>query len=384
VPEFVVTLKMIGSMGAYCGMQMTGAILLDGSSTARLDDNGTMTITFTVASTNDFDRAPGRPRTLLEKPADISALEAYLVLKKEFGEPERNYLDEQKQQWVFLLKTENALVEVYDWKQDSWSITVYELSDDKARAEKIVRALLQQIRNARAKVKSELNEILKQNFGQVIENPFYLYYNTATELLALAKKLSISNAHDEPAVAQIATYDTEETLCRAAYFQLVASVDGLLNLIYDLYLRYELRDDRIVDRLVREQIDVRIRLAPVYCECFESRPIDHSTEEFKKFHSLANLRNDFIHANLTKSMRTQVVEHEGAIYLNCASSKDVSSVPFSRYGLEEIKDVKSIVDGMVAQIVGAMTPRFRKEFSEILYEPHIQVEFEDGIPMLVR
>ena len=343
-----------------------------------------MKIIFSVATPDDFDPTAGKPRTFLEKPADISALEAYLVLKNEYGAPDRDYIDEEKQQWVFLLKTENALVEVYDWKQGSWSIAVHELSDDERRAEEIVRALLQKIRNGCGKTKSELNAILKQDFGQVIENPFCLYYNTATGLLELAKKLSISNVHKEPAVAEIAEWDTEETLCRAAYFQFVSSVEGLLNLIYDIYLRQELREDRIVDRLGREQIDVKIRLAPLYCECFGYRPIDHSTDEFKKFHSLANLRNDFIHANLTKSMRTQIVEHEGAIYLNYANSKDILSIPFSSYGLEQIEEVKSIVDGMVAQIVGAMTPRFRKEFGEVLREPHIEVVFEDGLPILVR
>ena len=343
-----------------------------------------MTITFTVATPDDFDSAAGGARTFLENPADISALEAYLVLKKEYGAPDRDYLDKQKHQWIFLLKTEDALVEVYDWKQVSWSIAVYELSDDEARAEKIAKALFQKIRNGCGKVKSEMKAILKQDIGQVIENPFCLYYNTATGLLELAKKLSISNVHKEPAIAEIANWDTEETLCRAACFQFVSSVEGLLNLIYDIYLRQELREDRIVDRLGREQIDVKIRLAPVYCECFGSRPIDHSTDEFKKFHSLANLRNDFIHANLTKSMRTQVVEHEGSIYLNYANFKDILSVPFSSYGLEQIEEVKCIVDGMVAQIVGAMTPRFRKEFGEVLREPHIEVVFEDGIPILVR
>ncbi|WPD23447.1 MAG: hypothetical protein SD837_02540 [Candidatus Electrothrix scaldis] len=344
-----------------------------------------MTITFSVATIEEFESAEAGLRTFLAKSKDPSPLEAYLVLKNEYGEPERDYLNEIKQQWVFLLKTENALIEVYDWKQDSWSIAVYERGDDEDEAKKIANALLQKVKNGRKKIKSDLSAILKQGFiGQVIENPFFLYYNTATELLGLAKKLSISNVQKEPTIGKITNWDTEETLCRAAYFQFVASVEGLLNLIYDIYLRQELREDRIVNRLAREQIDIKIRLAPVYCECFGVEAIDHSTEAFRKFHSLANLRNDFIHANLTKSMRTQVVEHERAIYLNYTDSKDLLSVSLSNYGIEQIKEVQSIIDGIVAQVVGAMKPRFRKEFSEILHEPHIEVEFEDGIPVIVH
>ncbi len=62
----------------------------------------------------------------------------------------------------------------------------------------------------------------------------------------------------------------------SGFLPICGSAGGFPKLIYDLYLRAELRDDRIVDRLSREQIDVKLRLAPVYCECFSGTPIDHT------------------------------------------------------------------------------------------------------------
>jgi len=171
-----------------------------------------MSIIFKAATVDEFEPLSGGLRTYLDQPSDISALEAYLVLKQEYGKPERDFLDEQKQQWVFLLKTEGALVEAYDWKQDSWSIAVYESKDDEARAANISKALREKIRRGRGRVKSDLSSILKKEFGQVIENPFYLYYNTATELKELAKRLSIPSAHSESSILEIASWDTEETL----------------------------------------------------------------------------------------------------------------------------------------------------------------------------
>lgn len=84
----------------------------------------------------------GSERTAFARPAEISPLHAYIGLKSMFGEPNREYIDEDKQQWVFLLKTTGAKLEVNDWKLGSWSVHVYEENGDKARAEKIIKDLV--------------------------------------------------------------------------------------------------------------------------------------------------------------------------------------------------------------------------------------------------
>jgi hypothetical protein len=146
--------------------------------------------------------------------------------------------------------------------------------------------------------------------GHVIENPFALHYQTAEELIAIAEKLRTERG-DAPGSAPMV--DSQYTLCRAAFFQLVAAIEGLLNLVYEIYLKVELRDDRVADRLIREQIDVKLRLAPVYCDCFAGQPFDHTTQAFRNFHRLVNARNDFIHANVTRAMKTSVVNYDGII-----------------------------------------------------------------------
>jgi hypothetical protein len=344
-------------------------------------------LTFEVATQEDFEGLCSDKRTYLAKPTEFTPLEVYLSLKGLFGAPDTESIDEDKQQWTFLLKTGNALVEVYDWRLESWSIGVYEKNNKKKAAITIANELVRVIRQQSSRQKATLQALVKRPQGQVIENPYVLYYQTASELLQWAQELNdayLADPHDS--VSQ-QDWMRRYPLCRAAFFQFVAALEGFLNLIYDLYLRAELRDDRIVDRLSREQIDVKLRLAPVYCECFSGTPIDHTTDAFRTFHKLANIRNDFVHANLTKAMRTPIVRHEGGTYLVQVSRSSVDDlVPgsFSSFDIAHLQKVKSAVDGIVAQILASMKPRFRRELGEIMHDDYVEVEYEDGIPIVVH
>jgi hypothetical protein len=165
-----------------------------------------------------------------------------------------------------------------------------------------------------------------------------------------------------------------------AKVQFIAAFEGLLNLIYELYAKPDLRDGRIYDRLAREQIDIKVRLAPLYCCCFGSKLVDHHSEPFKQFHSIANLRNDFIHANLTKPMKTPIVIEDELSFAVEQTSRDKNSLPKSIDALypQDIQMVKDNIDQMVELLIEDMQPRFRHEFKKILGEEYIHVLVEDG------
>ena len=305
-------------------------------------------------------------------------------LKSLFGEPNREQIDESKQQWVFFLRTDGARIEINDWKLESWSIHVYEKDQDEARARRLIVELERQIANASTKRRALIPDHLKKPAGHVIENPFALHYQTAEELMAIAEKLR--SERGAPASApMLDNLSGHYTLCRAAFFQFVAAIEGLLNLLYEIYLKAELRDDRIAERLLREQIDIKLRLAPVYCECFAGQPIDHTTPAFRDFHRLVNARNDFIHANVTKAMKTAVVNYDGMTFLVSPKRDGDTIVPdsMSDFGIEEMKSVKASVDGILSQVLTSMRPRCKKEFGSVVHEEFINVEYEDGVPVIV-
>ena len=153
-----------------------------------------------------------------------------------------------------------------------------------------------------------------------------------------------------------------------------------MNLLYELYLNSALRDDRISDRLSREQIDIKVRLAPIYCECFSRQSFDHTTEVFKRFHSLVNRRNDFVHANLTTPMKRPLVSEDDMTFLVETSTRDRYGLPVSPSDLttNDIANAKTIIDDIVTQIIDSMRPRYRHEFTTVINQPFIHVTVDSG------
>jgi Arsenical pump membrane protein len=79
-------------------------------------------VKFFPARPEDFDSGT---RTSLVH-SNIPLLDAYIGLKSLVGEADHTNIDPVKQQWMFYLRTDGALIEAYDWKRTMFSIGVYE------------------------------------------------------------------------------------------------------------------------------------------------------------------------------------------------------------------------------------------------------------------
>jgi len=126
-------------------------------------------VKFSFATPEEHEVA-AKNRTGFARPLSLSPLEAYLGLKALFGEPNRQYIDETAQQWVFMIKTKDAQIEVNDWKLESWSIHVYDQNNDVGRSEHLIKELEKQITHALAKHRSLLSDLLKSPAGHVIDS----------------------------------------------------------------------------------------------------------------------------------------------------------------------------------------------------------------------
>lgn len=339
----------------------------------------------TLLSMEEEDLLDKPERVFLRSVTDILPYEAYLVLKQQFGVPVSESFDDDKTQWQYFFKIPGAYIEIYDWKLGSFSIGVFAEDGKREAGEKTAEAVYSLIKQHVPRVVTHLKSAIKEPKGMVIQNPYLIYYSSADKLLEIAEQVESWQYDPElrgrqPSIInKWLIYEYNLDFCRSAFFLYLASFEGLLNLIYELYLRKELRDERIYERLSREQIDIKLRLAPVYCSCFRSSLIDHQSEEFKKFHTIVNLRNDFIHANLTQSMRSPVVETDGYTFV-VDQRRTAASLPrnISELNTTHIREVKNSVDEMVKQIIFEMAPRFRREMMHILELESIVIEYEDG------
>jgi hypothetical protein len=207
----------------------------------------------------------------------------------------------------------------------------------------------------------------------VIQNPFALNFRMAEELIGSAE---IAAGREALSVSS--------TVCQAAFFHLLIAAEGFLNLIYELYLKPELRDDRIAGRLVRDQIDVKLRFAPVYCDCFAGKPFDHQTAAFQNFQRLFKIRNDLVHANVTKGMKHPVVRYDEIDFISWKEEglDDVPS-PARDLGVDEVKRVRAMINAIVEQMLASMGPLYRRDLQLVLHDDLIHVRDENGTLVII-
>ncbi|NRT12610.1 hypothetical protein [Flavobacterium sp. 14A] len=57
------------------------------------------------------------------------------------------------------------------------------------------------------------------------------------------------------------------------------------------------KDKRLYENLIRQQIDIRVKTLHLNCDGF-NKSVNSEEESFKKFHTIMNNRNDFLHGNI--------------------------------------------------------------------------------------
>ncbi|HVG29904.1 MAG TPA: hypothetical protein VM864_09415 [Pyrinomonadaceae bacterium] len=339
-----------------------------------------------------------RERTLLLKPTEISSYVIYSILKDTIGtQPGGIFTDEEKSQWGYAVKVQGAYLEVYDWKLESWSVGIYQDDGDVPKAQQIGEDFLALIKKQAPKYSGKLKSAASNATGFIYQNPFAIYFSGARNLLEQAEALESANTlelwkrgdpyrtdwdeSNQPDFL-IDPYQSalSEDLYRSAFFLFVASFEGLLNLLYELYLKPELRDDRIYNRLAREQVDIKLRLAPTYCVCFKDEVIDHRSEEFQRFQYIVDIRNDFIHANLTKPMTTALANEDGCIFSIASSSEGKYGLPrnITDLNVAHLNFVQKTIEDMVSIVTERMKPRYKREFRAIVSEDRLIVDLVES------
>jgi hypothetical protein len=306
-------------------------------------------------------------RALLLRIYDVSPYVFYLILKDWFGPP--TYSEQSwRSQWDYLLFTPHLALNVYEWKMDSVSVAVYarvEISDEEIQWE--AKEFIELIRKQTRKYVAKVSSARSRAAGLMIRNPFQMYFNTAEELIKLSQ---------EEALNTLEKWGTPEKLYRAAFFLYEAALEGLLNLIYEIYLDPLLRNEQISSRLQREQIDIKLRLAPLYCTCFKPGLIDDKTEEFRKFKAIVELRNKFIHANITEPMKSPIIVEDGLEFWIWDPKFGKYDLPGSaeQLTIDHLEFVRQAIWNMADTIINMMKAQYGRIFAQIITHEILRVE----------
>ena len=323
---------------------------------------------------------------------EISPYLVYVVLKEIFGPPNGDFFDEDKSQWQWVFSYKDFHIEIYDWKLLSSSIAIYHQASDKEKSQQLANNINDLLNKSALKKRSKVKSSIGNSKHKLLENPFVTYYTTAENLLELLKvideliksrSLSLINnlvkETTDPFDNALYLWDKMDSLYRSAFLMFLSSFEGFLNILYELYLKAELRTDRLYERISREQVDIKLRIAPIYCEGFKTKTINHQDHRFKKYLHLVNLRNNYIHANLIKSLERYIVEEDNHTFI--IKNEENLDIPsnINELELKHVELAKKYIDDIVELVFESMETKTRREFKSIIFEREIEVEDEDGI-----
>ena len=329
-------------------------------------------------------------RDFLIKP-DINPYLVYTILKELFGQSNGESFDEEKSQWQWFFTYKDFHIEIYDWKL-STSIAIFHQASDKDKSEKLGETINGLLSKVALQKKSKLKTLIKQSKHKLLENPFATYYSTAESLLELTTVIdelvtknssSVMDAlvkdNPTPLTSSIDLWDKKNDLYRSAFLMFLSSFEGFLNIMYELYLKTDLRSDRLYEKISREQIDIKLRIAPIYCDGFKTKTINHEDERFKNYLRLVNLRNDYVHANLIKSLERYIVEEDDHTFI--IENEENSDIPsnINELDLKHVLLAKKYIDDIVELVFESMEPKTKREFKNLIFDSEIEVEDEEGI-----
>jgi len=325
-------------------------------------------------------------RDYLLKP-DVNPYIVYSVLKENFGESNCYDIDDDKQQWSWAFKYKDFFVQIYDWKLLSTSIAVYSSTGNKIESEKLAEKIDALLVKDGLQKKSKVRAVVKNSKHKVIQNPFVTYYSTAENLLEVAQFVenvvtsNLANINIEKSNGSFDLWDKQNDLYRSAFLMFLSSFEGFLNIMYELYIKAELRVDRIYERISREQIDIRLRIAPTYCDGFKAKIINYEDERFKAYLRLVNLRNDYVHANLIKSLERYIIEEDDYTFI--IENEETNEIPtnINELELKHVELAKSIIDQIIELVFESMEPKTKREFKKLIYNQEIEMLEEDGALM---
>jgi len=219
-----------------------------------------------------------------------------------------------------------------------------------------------------------------------IQNIFAFHYKSAEYLLLLAQTFDSRPEHREISFDEFtknraaAVVASGSIYCSAALFYIM-SFESLLGILYAVLRRDEYKSE-VYDRLTTKA-DLPSRLLSMhnYCNGFTRQIIYPGSDKWNKFELLRKYRNDIVHGNLEEVHHFYCL-HEDDFqfyygypdYMGMREEKkkrDKLPLFMADMNEETVKQIKEIVDQLIAGIISAMDEKTGQKVSAWLHEPLI-------------
>ena len=221
--------------------------------------------------------------------------------------------------------------------------------------------------------------------GRIIVNPFRIHYEYATSHHQTVERTLVKNYRGEPIITPEVRVKIAPVV-HAAILLYVASVEGFVNLVYELYATKAIRENKdIRKKIAGEKLETKLKMLPVYCPGFTAFDVGGNT--WNEFTSLTQFRNKFIHADLINLNYVKILEEDTFVfYLGeskgtskpATDAKEIMDNP-----LDFLRRVKGITDAMVREVFSSMNEAGKKQFGPIMNNFEIAYVVQpDGITIV--
>lgn len=340
---------------------------------------------FRLATLDEISRNDSGHGILGYSPRGLSTYVVYNFLKGHFGEPNQPAIDvEEKTTWNYVLKGPRArmFLSVYDWKLHSWSIGVKypsswsqnvkyeELTKYDEEARKDANILLDEIVQY---AKTTKIPVTKYRY-QWIENTHRINYSYGEHFLeSLSQPVKTSTG---PILSQSFLPPIFEECCIAwgAVMAFVISVEAMFNIIFEIYLKKEIREDNpLRERVFRLPLLDKWLLFASLCTCF-SKPLDRNCRGYRSLKRLIMIRNSWAHAIVSDAMRTYLIPKDKLMFATKQSPVSKAIVPLiSSVDHTIARKVKNDVDAIKLEILSAMRTKDKRKFAKALEQEDILI-----------
>lgn len=344
---------------------------------------------FRIASKAEVENALKPPKGLTKysvgwgiftgAPGGFHRTVIFKILHETFGPP--NSYPEEKSTWQWTIFTPVCLLTVYDYK-GSWSIGYIGINvepSEKLLAE--ASAFRDALIEKASKVHISKKQIKKSKVGGAILNPYALYRLTTEDLMEQAKQIvdEIKNLQKEKDFLKLIEAVNKSrivaSLYRAAFMATFMSLEGFLNLVYTLFLKDRYRNDIYEKRLRSEMLPVKILEMDTYCHSFKRSPLAKQDELFAAIQHFINVRNLFLHANISDVMEAHLVKQDKYFIVTRGESKEKFGIASDMRNFTNVHVIRAgkLVQKLIVKVLQAMDEEVRFPFA--IVHSYLWVEY---------
>lgn len=192
------------------------------------------------------------------------------------------------------------------------------------------------------------------NAAEAIKYPIELYRDDLEKM-----------AHVDKYMAVLGMY-----YCAAILYYFMA-LEGFINLVYEAFLKDELKGQDVKERLERD-LELRVLLMPSLCDGFKNRYIQRGAEIFRRFNELKKYRNEIVHSKIMDAMKSVGFIESGFLYWVQVKKTNKEflppSTPSRRISKEDVLKVKNIVDEIIGEVMSKMDDRSKKLVEKYIFK----------------